>query len=207
METCLHLLGQEKDERIQMHLAYALLAHFAEEGIEAARRLLLGREIDFDSRDLWDSLLETCTLTGAQVPRVRRMVGRDRRETEEHRKRIKELEGDPTRLMVYASGKLAGKTDAELDKLLRGPPRPRRIARRSPPRSPGRSRKSGGTNDAPAAAARSSSIAAGAIDGLSPTWRSGRARIGNRMRDDQGESSPGGLGSPSGGRWRWMAKS
>jgi SEC-C motif len=122
VETCLRLLDQEKDERAQQQLAYALLALFAEEGIEVARRLLLGREIDFDNRDVWDALLATCTITGARFPEYDEWMARDRRETEAHRRKIKELEGDPTRLMAYAMGKLAGKADAELDQLLQRPP-------------------------------------------------------------------------------------
>src|SRR5207253_8286826 len=41
VETCLHLLEQEADEGIQIHLANALLSQFALEGIEAARQLLV----------------------------------------------------------------------------------------------------------------------------------------------------------------------
>ena len=48
VETCLRLLGQEREETIQGNLAQALLSQFAPEGIEAARRLLVGRELDFD---------------------------------------------------------------------------------------------------------------------------------------------------------------
>src|SRR5260370_3285367 len=49
VETCLELLGQEKDELIQRQLADSLLYQFAREGIEVARQLLVGRELDFDS--------------------------------------------------------------------------------------------------------------------------------------------------------------
>jgi SEC-C motif len=124
VETCLRLLGQENDERAQMQLAYALLAQFAEEGIEVARGLLQGRALNFDTRDVWDALLATCTITGARFPEYDEWMDRDRRETEEHRRRIKEYEDDPTRLMAYTMGKLAGKTDAELDELLQRPPTP-----------------------------------------------------------------------------------
>ena len=50
VETCLHLLGQEKDQDLRRELAHALLCHFAREGIEAARRLLVGRELDFEEQ-------------------------------------------------------------------------------------------------------------------------------------------------------------
>jgi hypothetical protein len=115
VETCLRLLDREKDERVQMRLAEALLAQFAEEGVEIARRLLLGRELDFDSRDLWDSLLRYCTLTGARFPEYDEWLARDRRDKEEHRKKVKELESDPARLMLYAFEKLAGKKASESD--------------------------------------------------------------------------------------------
>ena len=144
VEMCLHLLAQEKDERIQMQLASAVLAHFAEEGIEVARRLLLGREIDFDSRDLWDSLLETCTLTGARFPEYDEWLARRRREKEEHRKTVKELEGDPTRLMLYAVEKLAGKKAPEVAQTLSGPPAPRLSL---PPAPPSRARQKIGRNE------------------------------------------------------------
>ena len=53
---------------IQGNLAHALLSQFAPEGIEAARRLLVGRELDFEGRGLRDYLLETCTLMGERFP-------------------------------------------------------------------------------------------------------------------------------------------
>ena len=68
VETCSHLLGQEKEEDLRRELAHALLCHFAREGIEAARRLLVGREFDFESRGLRNYLLETCTLMGERFP-------------------------------------------------------------------------------------------------------------------------------------------
>src|SRR6476660_3309315 len=64
VEKCVQLLAQEKDHGIRRGLAHALLCQFAPEGVEAARRLLLGRELDFEDRGLRNYLLETCTLTG-----------------------------------------------------------------------------------------------------------------------------------------------
>ena len=172
VETCLHLLAEEKDERIQMQLALAVLAHFAEEGVEVARRLLLGREIDFDSRDLWDSLLETCTLTGARFPEYDEWLVRRRHKKEEHWKTVKELEGDPRRLMLYAFEKLAGKKAADVAQTLPRTPSPLASRLFLPPAPhPERSRRSAGTNDAPVGVARSSSIAAG---GGSPRLRETR---------------------------------
>ena len=123
-------------------LAYALLDHFAEEGIEVARRLLLGREIDFDSRDLWDSLLETCTLTGARFPEYEEWLARRRLEKEEHWKKVKELEGDPRQLLLYAFEKLAGKKAADV---VENKPRPSLplTPRLSPPAGPRAKQKIG----------------------------------------------------------------
>src|SRR5262249_11038103 len=109
VETCLHLLGQEQDEMVRGQLAYALVTQFAPEGIEAARRLLVGRELDVEGRGLRDYLLETCTLTGERFPEYDEWLSVARAEKEEHRKRVKELEGDPRGMLLYALEKLAGK--------------------------------------------------------------------------------------------------
>ena len=95
VEKSLHLLEQEKDVAIQKNLAHALLSQFASEGIEAARRLLVGRELDFEGKRLRDSLLETCTLTGERFPEYDEWLAVVKAEKEEHWKRVKELEGDP----------------------------------------------------------------------------------------------------------------
>jgi hypothetical protein len=68
VEKCFQLLAQEKDHGIRRELAHALLCQFASEGVEAARRLLLGRELDFEDKGLRNYLLETCTLTGERFP-------------------------------------------------------------------------------------------------------------------------------------------
>jgi hypothetical protein len=64
VEICLKLLEQEKDEQIRGDLAHALLYQFAHEGIEIARQLLVGRDLDFEDKGLRNYLLETCTLMG-----------------------------------------------------------------------------------------------------------------------------------------------
>src|SRR5262245_12752055 len=65
VEKCVRLLAQEKDHGIRRELAHVLLCHFAPEGVEAARQLLLGRELDFEDKGLRTYLLETCTLIAA----------------------------------------------------------------------------------------------------------------------------------------------
>lgn len=106
---CLHLLRQEKDYRIRLDLAHALLSHFAQEGIEEARQLLVGREPDFENGDLRNCLLETCTIMGERFPEYDEWRAAEKTKKEEHWKRIKELEGDPAGLMRFALEKLTGK--------------------------------------------------------------------------------------------------
>ena len=116
VETCLKLLGQEKDQDIRRHLAEALLANFAPEGIEVARQLLVGRELDFNEKGLRVFLLETCTLTGERFPEYDEWMATEKAEKAEHWKRIKELEGDPQGLMLFALEKLTGKKAPEMPK-------------------------------------------------------------------------------------------
>ena len=52
VEKCVRLVAQERDHRIRTGLVHALLCHFAYEGIDAARQLLVGRELDFEGRGL-----------------------------------------------------------------------------------------------------------------------------------------------------------
>jgi HEAT repeat protein len=122
VEKCLHLFAQERDHGIRLHLAEALLMQFAPEGIEAARGLLVGRELDFESRELWHYLLKTCTITGERFPEYEEWLADEKAEREEHRRRVKELEGDPDRLVLYALEKLTGRKAPELPKPR--PPRP-----------------------------------------------------------------------------------
>lgn len=109
VEKCLHVLRQEKDEMIQQQLAYALLSQFAEEGIEQARRLLVGRRLDYEGQGLRRYLLETCTIMGKRFPEYEEWQAAEKAETEEHWKRIKECEGDPAAMLAYTIEKLSGK--------------------------------------------------------------------------------------------------
>ncbi len=143
VETSLHLLEQEKDAAIQNNLAHALLSQFAPEGIEAARRLLVGRELDFEDKGLRDCLLETCTLTGERFPEYDEWLAVAKAEREEHRKRVKELEGDPRGMLLFALEKLAGKKAADVPRTR--PPLPP-MPRLTPPRQP-ESRRRVGRND------------------------------------------------------------
>ena len=148
VETCLHLLGQEQDTRIQSHLAQALLSQFALEGIDAARRLLLGRELDFEGRDLRTWLLETCALMGERFPEYDQWLAEEQAEKEEHWKWVKEFESDPERLVAYAFGRLAGKSPAEAGKAIPPVPVPAQ-PRPAPPRLPERRQKVGRNDPCP----------------------------------------------------------
>lgn len=116
VEISLKLLEQEKDDHIRRELAHALLCQFAHEGIEIARNLLVGRELDFDEKGLRNYLLETCTLTGERFPEYDEWLATEKAEKEEHWRRVKELEGDPNRLMLFALEKLTGQKAPELPK-------------------------------------------------------------------------------------------
>lgn len=109
VEKCLQLLRQEKEFGIRVNLAHALLSHFAPEGIEEARKLLVGRQLNFDSRGLRNYLVETCTITGERFPEYEEWQAAEKSEKEEHWKRVKELEGDPAGLILFALEKLTGK--------------------------------------------------------------------------------------------------
>jgi hypothetical protein len=109
VETCLKLLKQEKDELIRRELANSLLYQFAQEGIEIARQLLVGRELDFEDKGLRNCLLETCTLMGERFPEYDEWLATEKTEKEEHWKKVKQLEGDPKGLMLFALEKLTGK--------------------------------------------------------------------------------------------------
>jgi hypothetical protein len=114
VETCLRLLGQEEVEMIQRDLAHAVLSHFAPEGIEAVRRLLVDRELDIEGRGLRDHLLETCTLMGERFPEYDEWLATAKTEKEERRKRVEELEGDPRGMLLFALEKLTGKKAADV---------------------------------------------------------------------------------------------
>jgi hypothetical protein len=114
VEKCLHLLRQEKENDIRVNLAHALLSQFAQDGIEEARTLLVERELDFESRGLRNYLVETCTIMGERFPEYDEWRTAEKIENEEHWKRVKELEGNPAGLMLFALAKLTGKKAAEI---------------------------------------------------------------------------------------------
>jgi SEC-C motif len=109
VEISLKLIEHEKEGRIRRDLAQALLGQFAHEGIEIARNLLVGRELDFDEKGLRAYLLETCTLMGERFPEYDAWLATERTEKAEHWKKVKELEGDPLGLITFALEKLTGK--------------------------------------------------------------------------------------------------
>jgi hypothetical protein len=146
VEKCVQLLAQEKDRGTRRELAHALLCQFAPEGVEAARRLLLGRELDFEDRGLRNYLLETCTLTGERFPEYDGWLATEKAEKEEHWRRVKELEGDPRGLLLFALEKLTGKKAADVAKAR--PPLPPTPGL-TPPRKPQAKQKVGRNDPCP----------------------------------------------------------
>lgn len=116
VEKGLALLRQEKEQDIQQNVAHALLSQFAYEGIEAARQLLIGQELDFEGKGLRNHLVETCTIMEERFPEYDEWLATEKKEKEEHWKRIKELEGDPRGLLLFALEKLSGKKSEDVMK-------------------------------------------------------------------------------------------
>jgi hypothetical protein len=116
VEISLKLLEQEKDDLIRRDLAHALLGQFAQEGIEVTRQMLVGRELDFESKGLRSFLLETCTIMGERFPEYEEWLATEKAEKEEHWRRVKELEGNPQGLLLFALEKLTGKKAPEVPK-------------------------------------------------------------------------------------------
>lgn len=141
--TCLDLLGREKRPDAQASLADALLSQFALEGIEAARRILLGRKLNFELRGLRNRLLETCAFMGERFPEYDDWSAIEAAEKEEHQRRLTELADDPDGLLLFALEKLTGinAADARASKPRRKPrPEPKLIP--PPTRQPGGSGRS-----------------------------------------------------------------
>ncbi|MBI3463537.1 MAG: SEC-C domain-containing protein [Planctomycetes bacterium] len=112
VEICLDVLEEEQDDRIRGDLAHALLTQFASEGIEQARRLLVGRTIDERDYGRWELrnyLLETCAFTGERFPEFEEWYAAEKAEREEHQRRIKEIGDDSQGQLLYALERLAGR--------------------------------------------------------------------------------------------------
>ncbi len=113
VEKCLHLLRLENDYSLRVNLAHSLLSHFAPVGIEEVRKLLIGRQLDFESRELRNCLVETCTIIGERFPEYDEWQAAEKTEKQEHGRRVKELAGDPNGLLLFALEKLTGKKAAD----------------------------------------------------------------------------------------------
>ncbi len=95
--------------------------------------MLVGRRLDFESRGLRNYLVETCTIMGERFPEYDDWLATEKAEKEAHWKRVKELEGDPTWLMLFALEKLAGKKAPDVPQ--RKPPVPQLTRPSSPVRA------------------------------------------------------------------------
>ena len=87
--------------------------------------MLVGRELDFESRGLRNCLLETCTLMGKRFPEYDEWLATEKAEKAEHWRRVKELEDDPQGLLLFALEKLTGKKVADVVKAKPSLPPPR----------------------------------------------------------------------------------
>jgi hypothetical protein len=121
VETCLLLLEQESSPWIRQNLAHALLSQFAYQGIEAARRLCLASDLDFEGKGLRAFLIETCIVMGERFPELDEWSAADESERAEHRRAVDALKDDPTRLLCYLLEKITGKSSAQA---LEGVPKP-----------------------------------------------------------------------------------
>jgi hypothetical protein len=122
VETCLKLLLHERDQNIRRELAHAMLSQFAQEAIEVARQVLVGRKLDFEGTGLRNYLLETCAITGERFPEYDEWLVAEAAEKEEHRRRFKALEGDPVGLMKFALEKLTGEKVPDQPRAKPSPP-------------------------------------------------------------------------------------
>jgi hypothetical protein len=128
----LQLQRQESDWTIKRFLTRALLSTFAFEGIEAARKMLLGRDLDYDDKQLRDYLVETCFFMGERFPEYEEWLVTGQAEMEERRRRFRELEDDPKGTLLYALETLTGKKtlDAARAKPPAPPPTPLTVPRK-----------------------------------------------------------------------------
>ena len=122
VEKCLHLLRQENDQQIRLDLAHALLSQLSQEGIEEARKLLVGRKLNMESLELRNYLVETCTIMGEQFSEYDEWLATEKAEKAEHRRRVNELEGDPNGLMLFALEKLARENATDMTKATKSVP-------------------------------------------------------------------------------------
>jgi hypothetical protein len=128
VEKCLALLEQEQHESARCNLAHAALWQFAPEAIVPARKLLIGQEIDFESRDVRNCLIQTCTLMGLRFPEYDQWLAEDRAENKERNRRLAECQDEPLKLLQYAFENLTGKKLPDIPL-----PRPTELARVSQP--------------------------------------------------------------------------
>jgi hypothetical protein len=147
VEKLILLFGQEKELSIKQSLANALLSQFAEEGIEAARSVLVGQELDFEGRGLRNYLVETCTIMGQRFPEYEQWLSAEKVEKEEHNKRVQALANDPKGLMLYALEKLGGQKALDRPKVTTAPRTP--LARLTSPRKPEAKQRIGRNDSCP----------------------------------------------------------
>ncbi len=127
VETCVALLEHEKDKRIRIQPRRCpppAVRPGRHRGGPAPPRGP-GRSISSSGAFEID-LLETCTFTGDRFPEYDEWLAAEKAEKEEHWRRVKELEGDPMRLLLYGLEKLIGKKATDVPRAAPAvPPAPR----------------------------------------------------------------------------------
>ena len=121
VETCLKLLPLENDELIQVILSRPAIA-VRPGGHRSRPTTAWGLKLDFDDKGLDQLLLETCDIIGERFPEYEEWLVVEAAEQQEHRRRVKELEGDPLGLIKFAFEKLAGEKVADQPKAKPSPP-------------------------------------------------------------------------------------
>jgi hypothetical protein len=133
VETCLDLLGREKDDGICAFLANSLLSHFAFEGIEVVRQLLKDRDLGFEGRGVRNDLVETATIMGVRFPEFEEWRAAEKAEKEEHWRTMERFKGNPSAQLLYGLSKLTGQPMPDLPQLKPPAPRPASPAPRLAP--------------------------------------------------------------------------
>jgi hypothetical protein len=98
------------------------VSQLSQEGIEEARKLLVGRKPNMESLELRNYLVETCTIMGERFPEYDEWLATEKAEKAEHWRRVNELEGDPNGLLLFALEKLARDNATETTKATKSVP-------------------------------------------------------------------------------------
>lgn len=143
VQTCMDLIPLVEAQDIRSILAQSILAQFEEDGIEVARQVLLNqKKPDLMTRELRLFLLNTCTFMGVHFPEYEQWIEEEKRDMEEHQKRVRELKDDPERLTAYLMERLHG-----VQEPMEPPQKPPVMRAPAPPKWPTQQKKKVGRNN------------------------------------------------------------